>query len=159
MALFLGIMAAIAASTLYSLGVALQAMDAKRTPHTEHLHPALALNLLRRARWLAGTGLSLLGWPLQVVALLLAPLVVVQPTMAMGLLVLLFFGQRMLGEHSGRREHIAVGAIVLGVVGTALCAPARSSTHTNNQIDPNVLGFAVSFQFNRRGRASELSIP
>jgi hypothetical protein len=132
MALILGIVAAIAASALYSLGVALQAMDAKRTPHTEHLHPTLALNLLRRARWLAGTGLSLLGWPLQVVALLLAPLVVVQPTMAMGLLVLLFFGQRMLDEHAGRREHVAMCAIVLGVLGTALCAPARSSTHTNN---------------------------
>jgi drug/metabolite transporter (DMT)-like permease len=124
--------AAIAASTLYSLGVALQAMDAKRTPHAEHLHPALALNLLRRARWLAGTGLSMLGWPLQVVALLLAPLVVVQPTMAVGLLVLLFFAQRMLDEHAGRREYVAMCAIVLGVVGTALCAPARSSTHTNN---------------------------
>lgn len=34
-----------------------------------------------------------------------------------------------------------------------------SSAHTNNQIDPNVLGFAVSFHLNRRGRASELSIP
>ncbi|HTD58585.1 MAG TPA: hypothetical protein VK672_06785, partial [Solirubrobacteraceae bacterium] len=132
MDLILGILAAIAASGLYSLGVVLQAMDAKRTPHTEHLHPALALNLLRRTRWLAGTGLSLLGWPLQVVALLLAPLVVVQPTMAVGLVVLLFFGQRMLDEHAGRREHLAMWAIVLGVAGTALCAPARSSTHTNN---------------------------
>jgi hypothetical protein len=130
--LILGMAAAIAASALYSLGVALQAMDAKRTPHAEHLHPALALNLLRRARWLAGTGLSLLGWPLQVVALLLAPLVLVQPTMAIGLLVLLFFGQRMLGEHAGRREHLAMGAIVLGVVGIALCAPARSGVHTHN---------------------------
>jgi drug/metabolite transporter (DMT)-like permease len=130
--LILGIVAAVAASALYSLGVALQAMDAKRTPHSEHLHPALALNLIRRARWLAGTGLSMLGWPLQVLALLLAPLVVVQPTLAVGLLVLLFFGQRMLGEHAGRREHLAVCAIVLGVAGTALCAPERSSTHTNN---------------------------
>jgi drug/metabolite transporter (DMT)-like permease len=130
--LILGIAAAVAASTFYSLGVVLQAMDAKRTPHTEHLHPALALNLLRRARWLAGTGLSMLGWPLQVVALLLVSLVIVQPTMAVGLLVLLFFGRRLLDEHAGRREHIAVCAIVLGVAGTALCAPERSSTHTNN---------------------------
>jgi hypothetical protein len=130
--LILGIVAAVAASTLYSLGVALQAMDAKRTPHAEHLHPALALNLLRRARWLAGTGLSMLGWPLQVVALLLVSLVVVQPTMAIGLLVLLFFGQRMLDERAGQREYLAMCAIVLGVVGVALCAPARSSTHTNN---------------------------
>jgi drug/metabolite transporter (DMT)-like permease len=130
--LILGIVAAIAASTLYSLGVALQAMDAKRTPHSEHLHPALALNLIRRARWLAGTGLSVLGWPLQVVALLLAPLVVVQPTLAVGLLVLLFFGQRMLGERAGRREHLAMCAIVLGVAGTAVFAPERTSTHTSN---------------------------
>jgi hypothetical protein len=130
--LILGIVAAAAASALYSLGVALQAMDAKRTPHSEHLHPALALSLIRRARWLAGTGLSMLGWPLQLVALLLAPLVVVQPTMAVGLVVLLFFGQRLLGEHAGRREHIAMWAIVAGVVGTALCAPARTTTHTNN---------------------------
>ena len=90
-----------AASALYSLGVALQAMDAKRTPHTEHLRRRSRWNLVRRARWLAGTGLSMLGWPLQVVALLLAPLVVVQPTMAMGLLVLLFFGERMLDERAG----------------------------------------------------------
>src|SRR5580693_4209640 len=130
--LILGIVAAVAASTLYSLGVARQAMDAKRTPHGEHLHPALALNLVRRARWLAGTGLSMLGWPLQVVALLLVSLVVVQPTMAVGLLVLLFFGQRLLGEHAGRREFFAMGAIVVGVAGTAACAPARSSAHTNN---------------------------
>jgi hypothetical protein len=132
MELILGIVAAIAASTLYSLGVVLQAMDAKRTPHSEHLHPALALNLIRRTRWLTGTGLSMLGWPLQVVALLLAPLVVVQPTLAVGLLVLLFFGQRMLGEHAGRREYLAMCAIVLGVVGIALTAPARTTTHTNN---------------------------
>ena len=71
----------------------------------------------RRARWLLGTGLSILGWPLQVVALLLAPLVVVQPALAAGLLVLMFLGERMLGEHAGRREHLAMAAIVLGVIG------------------------------------------
>jgi hypothetical protein len=130
--LILGIVAAAAAATLYSLGIALQATDAKQAPHDEHLRPALARNLLTRARWLTGTGLSILGWPLQVVALLLAPLVVVQPTLAVGLLVLLFLGQRMLGEHAGRREHLAMGAIVLGVLGTALTAPARSADHSNN---------------------------
>src|SRR3984957_7593653 len=130
--LILGIGAAVAASALYSLGVALQAMDAKRTPHTEHLHPALALNLLRRARWLAGTGLSMLGWPLQVIALLLVSLVIVQPTMAVGLLVLLFFGERMLGERAGRREHVAMCAIVVGVGGIAATGPERSTSHTSN---------------------------
>src|ERR1700691_2771080 len=118
--LVLGIGAAVGASTLYSLGIALQALDAREAPHDEHLRLALVAGLLRRARWLLGTGLSILGWPLQVVALLLAPLVVVQPALAAGLLVLLFIAERMLGEHAGRYEYGAMTAIVLGVVGAAL---------------------------------------
>src|SRR5271166_5163588 len=129
--LVLGIGAAVGASGLYSLGIALQAMDAKEAPHEEHLRLALARNLLGRARWLAGTGLSVLGWPLQVVALLLAPLVVVQPTLAAGLVVLMLFAERLLGEHAGRYEHLAMAAIVLGVLGIALAAPPRSTTHTS----------------------------
>lgn len=132
--LVLGIAAAVAASTLYSLGIALQAMDAKQAPHGEHLRLALAWRLLRRARWLLGTGLSILGWPLQLVALLLAPLVVVQPALAAGLLVLLFLAQRMLGEHAGRSEHLATVAIVIGVVGAGLAAPPRATGHGSENL-------------------------
>src|SRR6202453_2528570 len=99
--LVLGIGAAVGASTLYSLGIALQAMDAKEAPRDEHLRLALAFSLIKRTRWLLGTGLSILGWPLQLVALLLAPLVLVQPALAAGLVVLMFLAQRMLGEHAG----------------------------------------------------------
>ena len=59
-------------------------------------------------RWLAATALSLLGWPLQVLALALAPLALVQPTLALGLLLLLVLGARVLGERVGRRELAAV---------------------------------------------------
>lgn len=119
------------AATLYSLGFSLQAMEAREAPHSEQLRPALALRLLRRVRWLSGTGISMLGWPLQLLALSLAPLVVVQPALALGLPVLMVMGERMLGERAGTREHVAVGAIVLGVVGTGLCAPARTITHAH----------------------------
>jgi hypothetical protein len=132
--LVLGIGAAMGASTLYSLGIALQAMDAKQAPREEHLRLALAWGLIRRVRWLLGTGLSILGWPLQVVALLLAPLVVVQPALAAGLLVLLFLGERMLGEHAGPYEYAAMSAIVIGVIGAGLTAPPRSTTHTSEEL-------------------------
>ena len=122
------------ASSLYSLGIALQALDAREAPHDEHLRLALAWGLLRRARWLAGTAASMLGFPLQILALLLAPLVVVQPALAMGLLVLLFLGQRMLGEHAGSYEYLAMAAIVIGVIGVGLAAPPRSTTHTSEQL-------------------------
>jgi hypothetical protein len=132
--LALGMIAAVGASTLYSLGVAFQAIEAKTSPASEHLRLALAWNLIRRGRWLLGTGMSILGWPLQVLALLLAPLVVVQPTLAAGLLVLMVVGQRMLHEHAGRREHLAVVAIVVGVLGVAACAPAKTTTHSNELV-------------------------
>jgi len=132
--LVLGIGAAVGASVFYSLGIALQAMDAKEAPHGDHLRLALVWGLVRRGRWMLGTGLSILGWPLQVIALLLAPLVVVQPALAAGLLVLVFVGQRMLGEHAGAREHIAMAAIVIGVIGAGLCAPPRSTGHTSERL-------------------------
>jgi hypothetical protein len=132
--LVLGIGAAVAASTLYSLGIALQALDAKDSPAGEHLRLALAWRLLRRARWLLGTGLSILGWPLQIVALLLAPLVVVQPALAAGLLVLMLLAQRMLNEHAGRREYLAIAAIVIGVIGAGLTAPPRTTGHGSEDL-------------------------
>src|SRR5438067_9389924 len=100
--LVLGILAAFGASSLYSLGIGLQAMDAKQAPREEHLRLTLAWWLVRRARWVAGTALSVAGFPLQVLALMLAPLVVVQPALAMGLLVLMVIGERMLKEPAGR---------------------------------------------------------
>jgi hypothetical protein len=132
--LVLGIGAAVGASVFYSLGIALQAMDAKEAPREEHLRLALVWGLLKRGRWMLGTGLSILGWPLQVIALLLAPLVVVQPALAAGLLVLVFVGQRMLGEHAGTHEYLAMAAIVIGVVGAGLCAPPRSNGHTSEHL-------------------------
>ena len=124
----LGIAAAIGASSLYSLGIALQAMDAKQAPADDHLRVALVWGLVRRARWLTGTGLSILGWPLQVIALMLAPLVVVQPALAFGLLVLMLLGERMLNEHAGRYEHLAMAAIIIGVAGAAIFAPPKSTS-------------------------------
>ncbi len=109
-------------------------MDAREAPHEEHLRLALARNLVQRSRWLLGTGLSMLGFPLQVIALLLAPLVVVQPAMAVGLLALMFMGERMLGEHAGRYEHVAMGAILLGVLGAALCAPPHSTSTSGEEL-------------------------
>ena len=132
--LVLGIGAAVGASVFYSLGIALQAMDAKEAPHGDHLRLALVWGLVKRGRWMLGTGLSILGWPLQVIALLLAPLVVVQPALAAGLLVLVFVGQRMLGEHAGTHEYIAMAAIVIGVIGAGLCAPPRSTGHTSERL-------------------------
>ena len=125
----LGIAAAVAASLLYNTSIALQALEAREVPPEHGLKPSLLGRLVRNRRWLAATGLGLLGWPLEIVALLLAPLTVVQPCIASGLILLLWLGTTRLGERPGRRELLAVAAIIAGIAGVAWAAPERSTDH------------------------------
>lgn len=129
--MLIGIALASGASTLYSLGIAVQSLDARVSAREHALRISLLTHLATRARWLFGTGMTAIGWPLQILALSYVPLVVVQPALASGLLVLLLVGERMLGESPGRRELLAVGAIVAGVAGIAALAPGHSTHHVH----------------------------
>ena len=125
----LGILCAVGASVLYNTSIALQALQAREVPEEHSLRVSLIGKLLRNRKWLLATGLGLLGWPLEIAALLLAPLTVVQPCLASGLLVLLWLGVTRLGERPGGREYGAVAAIVAGVAGVAWAAPDRTTDH------------------------------
>jgi drug/metabolite transporter (DMT)-like permease len=114
---------------LYNTSIALQALEAREVPGEHSLRVSLLGKLVRNRRWLGATGLGLLGWPLEIVALLLAPLTVVQPCLASGLILLLWLGVTRLGERPGTREGVAVAAIVAGVSGVALAAPERTTDH------------------------------
>ncbi len=129
--LALGILLACTASSLFAVGIAIQALDARTAPPSHALRPSLFGGLVRSRRWLAGTLLSGSGWPFHLAALLVAPLTVVQPALASGLLLLLVLGHRILGERVGRREVFAVLAIVAGVAGMAWAAPERVTSHAN----------------------------
>jgi hypothetical protein len=138
--LALGIVAAIGASCLYNASIALQSLEAREVPAEHSLRVSLIGRLLRNRRWLAATALGLAGWPLELTALLLAPLTVVQPCLAAGLLLLLWLGSTRLGEPPGRREWTAVAAIIVGLSGVALTAPARSTQHAG----PAAIGLAFA---------------
>jgi hypothetical protein len=126
--LALGIICAIGASGLYNTSIALQALEARDVGEEHALRVSLIGRLVRNPRWLLATFIGLLGWPLEIGALLLAPLTVVQPCLACGLVLLLWLGVTRLGERPGRREFGAVAAIVLGVAGIAWAAPARTTS-------------------------------
>jgi hypothetical protein len=127
--LALGIAAAVAASLLYNASIAFQALEVRRVPREHGLRPSLLGRLLRNRRWLGATALGLAGWPFEIAALLLAPLTVVQPCIASGLVLLLWLGARRLGERPGQRELLAVAAIIAGIAGVAWAAPERSTDH------------------------------
>jgi drug/metabolite transporter (DMT)-like permease len=119
----LGFALALAAACCYETGYALQAIEARRAPADRALRPSLMAHLLQRPIWVGATALSLLGWPLQILALAHAPLTLVQPVLALGLVLLLILGVRVLGEHVGRREMAAVALIIASVGVFAWAAP------------------------------------
>jgi drug/metabolite transporter (DMT)-like permease len=127
--LALGIICAIGASALYNTSIALQALEARDVGQEHALRVSLIGRLIKNPRWLLATGIGLLGWPLEIAALLLAPLTVVQPCLACGLVLLLWLGVTRLGEKPGPREYGAVGAILVGVAGLAWAAPERTTGH------------------------------
>jgi hypothetical protein len=159
--LALGILAAIGASVLYNTSIALQALEARDVPHEHSLRVSLIGKLVRNRKWLGATALGLLGWPLEIVALLLAPLTVVQPCLVSGLIVLLWLGATKLGETPGKREFIAVGAIVTGVAGVAWAAPDRTTDHAGTlaiAIALGVVAIPIALPYLLRGRAATLSL-
>ncbi|MEA2422014.1 MAG: hypothetical protein QOF55_1113 [Thermoleophilaceae bacterium] len=127
-----GVALAALASVLFNAAIVIQAGEARAVPDELGLRVSLIARLIRRPRWLLGAALALTAFPLQTVALLWAPLTAVQPADATGLLVLLVLGARMLGERVGRREVVAVTAIVTGIVLLTIAAPRREVTHVDS---------------------------
>ena len=125
--LALGFALALAAACCYETGYALQAIEARRAPADRALRPSLIAHLVRRPVWVGATALSLIGWPLQIAALTEAPLTLVQPTLALGLLLLLVLGVRILGERVGTREIVAV-LMIIGSVGVFAWAAPRDTS-------------------------------
>lgn len=122
----LGLVLAAAAGACYAGAIALYALEARRLPTGDRVRVGLLGRLVRRPLWAAAAGVDALGWPLQLAAFTLAPLTIVTPALAVGLLLLLPLGARMLGERVGAREIAATGAIVAGVATVAWGAPAHS---------------------------------
>jgi drug/metabolite transporter (DMT)-like permease len=120
---------AVLASACYETGYAFQAIEAKRSPGEQALRFSLLKTLAHRPRWVLAVALTIAGWPLQLWALSLAPITVVQPTLALGLLLLLVLGVTVLHEHVGRRELVAVVLVIVGVTAVALSAPPETHSY------------------------------
>jgi drug/metabolite transporter (DMT)-like permease len=123
---------AAAAAVCYEISYTLQALEARaETTGRALLRFSLLGALLRRPLFAVAIALALAGYGLQVVALGLAPLTAVQPVLALGLVLLLFLGARVLHEPVGRREIAGVAVIVAAVAALALAAPERSVSAAN----------------------------
>jgi drug/metabolite transporter (DMT)-like permease len=141
--LALGLTCGIAASILFNVGIALQALEARTAPRREGLRVSLLARLLRRPRWIAGLLLGGLGAVFEVIAFANAPFVVVEPLLACGLLVLLAIGGRLLGERPGAVAFLGVAAIIAGTALIAWGAPPHDEQHRGPVAVVVVMAFLV----------------
>ncbi len=129
-----GIASALAAALANAFALVLQAAEARQAPAREAMHVSLLRRLAHRPRWLAGTGLMVVAGILQVVALALAPIAIVQPMLATSQLVLLAVARVKLGERVGRREMTGSLAIVLGLTAVVVMAPRHTVVHSSGRV-------------------------
>jgi drug/metabolite transporter (DMT)-like permease len=121
-----GMAAAALAALCFDGAVILQAGEAQAVEPEHGLRLSRLRRLVERPRWVLGTAIGILGWPLQLLAFSWAPVTVVQPTLALGLIVVLVGGSVVLHEPVGAREWAAAAVVVAGVALLAVAGPART---------------------------------
>jgi drug/metabolite transporter (DMT)-like permease len=124
-----GLAAAIVATVLFNVGIALQAVEARRTPKSLSLKAGMLAYLLQRPVWLLGAALGVIGIGPQLIALAHAPFAVVQTTLTAGLVLLLFIAMRYLGERVSPGSLLGVALLIAGVALVSWGAPEHSEAH------------------------------
>ncbi|MFL5955253.1 MAG: hypothetical protein ACJ76I_14215 [Gaiellaceae bacterium] len=130
MRVFVAILLGGLTSSLYALSTSLQALEARRSPTGTALRASLLQTLVRSRLWLLGTAAGLVAWPLQAVALSLASVSIVQPSLGLGLIVLLVLGARLLHERVGAREIGGAVAIAVAIAVLGWAAPPETGSFT-----------------------------
>lgn len=117
MSVFLGIIIAIIAYSMYNIGMALQKKAASSLPNIENTSLKGNLkNFLSNKIWLLGFIMATVQWYIYLIALPMAPLSVLSSMMGVGLVVLVVFSYFYLKEKITKIEIIGVIVIIVGVV-------------------------------------------
>lgn len=124
-----GLGSALVAAGMFNVGIALQAVEARRAPKRLGLTMGIIDHLVQRPLWLLGVVLGLVGIGPQVLALSWAPFAVVQTALSAGIVLLVFIAVRYLGEHVGPRTIAGVALLIAGVALVSWGAPAHSEGH------------------------------
>ena len=128
----LAICLAVLAAVALAFGAQFQ-NQAVSTSREKHIQPKVSLSLkelsrlLIRPRWVSGTGLMFLGMLLQLGALSLAPLIVVQPIGAIALVITSLLNARYTKTKLNQATMLAIGLSTFGVGGFVVTASQVAS--------------------------------
>ncbi len=128
-----GVAITILSAILYNIGFVIEKRALSGLPPVHLRRPGhLVRSLLSSPLWLWGFCAILLGLALQVLALSVVSISVVQPIFVSGIVLLLVLSHYSLGERLGRGEWIAIGTVVGALVAISLSldtASDRASSH------------------------------
>ena len=112
----LGLILAVATALTSILGFLYKHRGAVESPAVDWRRPLWSSLVLFRSRWYTlGVLVAMAGWGLHVAALSLAPISLVQATIAGGLVMLTVIADRFFAHHVSRREWIGVALAAAGL--------------------------------------------
>ncbi|MGH2831652.1 MAG: hypothetical protein ACRDK2_02675 [Solirubrobacteraceae bacterium] len=131
MNLDLGILLALACAFVANLGFFYKYRGACEVPSVTMRHPLRSGRALFSSRWFAlGMLLATGSWGLHVAALALAPMSVIQVSLAAGVVLIAVMADRMFGFQVGARQWIGLLLTAAGLVMLGVTLPAMHGAHS-----------------------------
>jgi multidrug transporter EmrE-like cation transporter len=132
MTLELGILLALACAFVANLGFFYKYRGANSVPKVQVRHPLRSARQLYSSRWFAlGMLVATASWALHVAALALAPMSVVQVSLAAGVVLIAIMADRMFGFQVGPRQWLGLCLTAAGLVMLAVTSPSMHGAHSH----------------------------
>jgi drug/metabolite transporter (DMT)-like permease len=132
MNLDLGILLALACAFVANLGFFYKYRGANEVPKIEILHPLRSARSLYSSKWFTlGMITATASWGLHVGALTLAPMSVIQVSLAAGVVFIAVMADRLFGFTVGRRQWVGLFLTAAGLVLLGITLPAMHGAHSH----------------------------
>jgi hypothetical protein len=132
MTMDLGILLALACAFVANLGFFYKYRGANSVPKVQVLHPFRSARQLYSSKWFAlGMLIATGSWGLHVAALALAPMSVIQVSLAAGVVFIAVMAERMFGFCVGRRQWLGLCLTAAGLVLLGITLPAMHGAHSH----------------------------
>jgi hypothetical protein len=132
MTLDIGILLALACAFVGNLGFFYKYKGANSVPKVHILHPVRSTRELYSSKWFAlGMIIATASWGLHVAALALAPMSVIQVSLAGGVVFVAVMAERMFGFTVGRRQWAGLMLTAAGLVLLGVTLPTMHGAHSH----------------------------
>jgi drug/metabolite transporter (DMT)-like permease len=131
MTLYLGIFLALLCALVANLGFFYKFRGANSVPKVQISHPLRSVRLLYSSKWFAlGMAIATASWGLHVAALALAPMSMIQVSLAAGVVFIAVMAERLFGFEVGRRQWVGLLLTATGLVVLGLTLPVMHGAHS-----------------------------